>query len=164
MRHKVLFGAVLAAILAIAVPSFAQLPEPIEGFGNPAIVAGGSYLSEDPGPGVKRAGFFITANIPGIKIANLPVYVGGIGVTGGGLDPTLSEIQFGTSVPLLTWAVASKQFIVQVGYTKVLTGDVKPSGWYGGVGFSLTSPQRMSYKRAVKKAKKLGGPLPACPY
>lgn len=150
-------------LVALAAPSFAQLPPVVEGFGNPAIVAGGSYLSEDPGPGVKRANFFITANIPGLKIGNLPVYIGGIGVTGGGLDPALSSIDFGTSVPILTWAVASKQFVVQVGYTKILTGEVKPSGWYGGFGFSFTSPQKMAYKRALKKAKKLGTPLPACP-
>jgi hypothetical protein len=152
---------IVAALVAVASPAFAQLPPVIEGFQNPVVVGGMSYLSQAPvDPAAKRANIFVTANIPGIKVGSLPLYIGGIGVTGGALDPSLQEVQFGASIPLVTWAVKSGQFVFQAGYTKLLTGVEKPDGFYGGVGFSLTSPAKLAHKRMVRDAKKAGKPVP----
>lgn len=162
MRNKVLFAAVLAAALAVAAPSFAQLPPVVEGVQNPTLVFGASYLKTDPGPGFHRAGVFIAATIPGlIKVG--PCYLAGVGVAGETIDPSLKDLPFGMAFPIATCVLNQGQWGFQGGYAKILNTEDKPDAWYFGATFSFTSPAKLSYKRALKKAKMRGTALPPCP-
>jgi hypothetical protein len=147
----------LVAVLALALPalSHAQLPEPLEGLGNPNIVAGAGYLSQDPGAGLHRTQFLLTANLAGVKVGTLPVYVGGVGIDLRTVDNAFGEISgVGLSVPLVTAYFKGDQFLAQVGWATDLTGDPKSKAFYVGLGFSFTSPNQMAAKRAAKKGKK----------
>lgn len=148
----------ILAVALLALPSMAaaQLPEPIEGFLNPVVVAGANYLKADPLDG-SRVRFFLTANVPGVKpISGVPLYFGGIGVDIRTL-PGLGEISqangAGLSIPGVTFAFAQSQAVLQVGYSLAFD-ETEASGMYAGFGFSLTSPAAMKQKREKKKAEK----------
>lgn len=154
MKFKLL--AVLALVVAFAVPAHAQLPRFAEGLQNPLVVAGASYLTTDPGVGFSRTKFLLTANVAGIRpLESIPLYVGGVGIDLRTLDPALGSVTgVGVSVPLLTYSIKDGQFVVQAGWSHDLTGDPKSGGIYAGVGFGLTSPATLKAKRLAKAAKK----------
>lgn len=145
------------AVLLLPSLALAQLPQPIEGLQNPSVIFGASYLKDDPGAGFQRVQPFVTAGIPLLRLGSIPCAVFGVGLTAGALDPALSEVELGVSLPLLTCAPRGGQFVIQVGYAKIATGVEKPDGYYAGIGFSLTSPATLRAKRikkAEEKAKK----------
>lgn len=155
-------GAVLlgVALLALfAVPSYAQLPRVVEALENPQVVAGAGYMTEDPGAGVSRVKFLLTANVAGIRpLANVPLYVGGVGVDLRTLDPVLGSVTgVGISIPILTYAIKEGQFVAQVGWAHDLEGTAKSGNVYAGFGFSLQKPAVMQAKRVAKKAGKKYG-------
>ncbi len=173
MKKVLLF---VAVALMAAVPSRAQL---FEAVGNPIVVLGGQYQFEQPTTG-SRAAFMISANVAGMKLANLPVYFGGVGVA---LPASIDAVaaQFGSfvmlTVPGITWYPGGNntgtlaKVCVQAGYSYVLNGDAKArSGIYAGVGYAWDSPAYQAYKRAVHKAAKakadgkVVGPVPPNPY
>jgi len=150
-------------VLASFVPTaHAQL---FEAVGNPIVVAGGTYQFEKPELG-QRTAFMLSANIAGVKVGNIPLYFGGVGVA---LPSTVSDVaaQFGDyvmlTVPGVTWYPSGNspgtlgKLCLQTGYSYVLNGDAKArSGIYAAVGFSWDSPAYLGYKRAVKRAKVAG--------
>ena len=149
---KKLFLVVAAlGLLILPLRSYAQLPEPIEGLGNPNIVAGGTYLTEDPGAGLHRFNYVLTANVAGVKVGDFPLYVGGVGVDIRTVDQAFGDLSgIGLSVPLLTYYFKGEQFCAQVGWATDISGDPKSKSFYAGVGFSFTSPNQMAAKRAKK--------------
>lgn len=154
----------VAALLALPTVAAAQLPEPIEALQNPLVIAGANYLNDKPADGSSQIRFLLTANVAGIKpIANVPLYVGGVGIDIrtlpelGGLGQSNGA---GLSIPALTYAFAGSQAVIQVGYSLAF-GEEKASGVYAGLGFSLTPPQAgegslkaKRIKKAAAKAKK----------
>lgn len=161
---------IIAALVALAVPAHAQLFEAVS---NPLVVAGGTYQLEQPTTG-HRAAPFLSANIAGVKLGALPLYIGGVGVA---LPATVAEVasQFGNfaqlTIPAVTYFPAGDKFLVQAGYSYVLNGDAQSkNGVYAAVGFAWNSPKQIQYNRAKKLAKKLGKAAPApcesypCPY
>ena len=152
----------LFLVSLVLVPARAA-PQTFEALSNPNVVAGASYLTAAPSPAdYNRVHFFLTANIAGIKlpdfIPSTPCYLGGLGLDLRSIDEALGQVAgAGMSVPGLTCYPGGKQFVVQIGYTKDLLGAEKPSGIYGGVGFSLTSSKEQAIKRAAKKAAKKAG-------
>jgi len=174
MKRILLF---VAAAVLVAVPSHAQL---FEALGNPIVVAGGAYSLETPTPGAPRATFMLSANLAGVKLGTLPVYVGGVGV---GIPAAVDAIasQFGSyvmlSVPGVTWYPGGNnpgtlaKICIQAGYSYILNADVRTrSSVYLGVGYAWDSPAYQAYKRAVHKAAKAkaegkqAGPVPPNPY
>lgn len=173
MKKVLLF---VAAALVAAVPSHAQL---FEAVGNPIVVGGGAYQFEQPATG-SRTAFMLSANVAGMKLSNLPVYFGGVGVA---LPASIDSVaaQFGSfvmlTVPGITWYPGGdnpgtlSKVCVQAGYAYILNGDAKSrSSIYAGVGFAWDSPAYLKYKREVKKAAKAKaagktvGPIPSNPY
>jgi len=150
----------LVALLALPSLASAQLPGPIEGLLNPLVVAGANYLNEKPADGSSQARFFLTANVAGIKpFSGVPLYFGGIGIdlrTLPGFGDLTQASGAGLSIPGVTYAFASSQAVIQVGYSMAFD-ESKASGVYAGFGFSLTSPAAIKAKRIKKqeaKAKK----------
>lgn len=164
---------IVTALLALPSMAAAQLPEPIEGLGNPLVVGGVNYLNEKPVDGSNQARFFLTANVAGIKpFKDVPLYFGGIGVDIrtipelGGIGESNGS---GLSIPGITWAIGGSQAVLQVGYSLAFNEE-NASGVYAGFGFSLAPPQAgpgsFKAKREAKaKAKKAradqGPPAPA---
>jgi len=146
----------LLFVLALAAPAFAQLPPVIEGLQNPSVTIGASMLKTDPGVGFQRYQPFVEASVPLLRIGNFPCALFGIGVTAEALDPALTDVNLGFSIPLVTCAPKSGQFVVKAGYAKIATGVEKPDAYFVGVGFSLTSHTTLATKRAAKRAKQGG--------
>lgn len=145
--------------VAIALVSFLGVgsanAQTFEGLTNPHFGVGASYLLGDQAEDTQRINLFLSATVPGIKIGSYPCYGGGVGLTGGGLDPSLSQISFGVAIPVLTCDLKGGQYGFQVGYARLLTGpEEKPDGVYLNATFSLTSPKEMEAKREAKRAKK----------
>ena len=158
MLKKSIVGAAALALstLALAPAAFAQLPEPIEALGNPLAVGAVNYLNDAPADGSSRYRFLLTTNIAGVKpLANVPLYIGGIGVDIrtlpelGGIGQSTGA---GLSIPGLTYMFAGGQAALQVGYSMAFN-ESAASGVYAGFGFGLTSQTTMRQKR-IEKAKK----------
>lgn len=166
LKGDVMKKLILSLLLVVLVPclAHAQLPSFVEGLQNPMVVAGGTYLTTDPGLGSSRVRFLLTANVAGIKpVETWPLYIGGAGIDIRTLDPVLGSVTgVGISIPILTYAIKDGQFVVQAGWSHDLQGTPASGGIYAGIGFSLTSPAKLAYKRAVKKAKAAGQPPPPC--
>lgn len=152
----------ILAVVLLALPSLAmaQLPEPIEGLGNPLVVAGAQYLDDKPVEG-SQTQFFMTANVAGVKpFSGIPLYFGGVGIdirTLPGIGAIAASNGAGLSIPALTYAFANSQAVVQVGYS-VAFGQEISNGMYAGFGFSLASPTTLKARRLKKQeAKKAGG-------
>ncbi len=161
MKRLALF--VLVALVA-AAPSYAQL---FEGVTNLNVVAGATYRLENPGVEVNRVSFMLSANVAGIKVGTLPLYLGGIGLDLRTLDPAFA--QFGNAlsmtVPGVTYYFKGDKVCAQVGYSYALSDAAEArNGIYAAVGIGWSSPNYLAYKRAAKKAKAAGKPLPPNPY
>lgn len=150
------------AMFLIPTLSHAQL---FEAIGNPIVVAGATYQFEEPLVG-NRAAFLLSANVAGMKLGSVPLYIGGVGVA---LPTTVSDVadqfsQFGNfvmlTVPAVTWYPAGNspgtmgKVCLQAGYSYILSGETKSNnGAYFAVGYAWNSPAYLNYKRAVKKAR-----------
>ena len=83
----------------------------VEAVGNPNVVAGGTYQLEQPVSG-PRAAFMLSANVGGLKLGSLPLYVGGVGVA---LPTSVESVaaQFGNfvqlTIPAVTWYPCGQQ-------------------------------------------------------
>ena len=154
----------LAAFALLTVPTYAQLFEAVT---NPNVVAGATYRLENPGVDVNRVSFMLSANVAGIKVGTLPLYLGGIGLDLRTLDPAFS--QFGNAlsmtVPGVTYYFKGDKVCAQAGYSYALSDAAEArNGIYVAVGIGWSSPNYLAYKRAAKKAKAAGKPLPPNPY
>jgi hypothetical protein len=164
--RKTFLAVTVFGLLIFGVPqAHAQL---FEALGNPNVVAGGSFLIDQPASGTNRASFMLSANIAGVKLGALPVYVGGVGVA---LPSEVDAIasQFGNyfmvSVPAVTWYPNAGKVLVQAGYAYALSDAVQSrNSFYVGVGYAWNSPAYLQYKRDAKRAKAAGKPLPPNPY
>ena len=146
MKKWFVVGLGFVMLGVVALPAEAQI---IDFNGN--VVVGASYLLTDPGAGVTKARFFLTANVTGFKVAN-NVYFGGAGVK---VPDFLADSPgLGLSIPVLTYYPKGKQWLFQAGYSRDLMGDIKTNGAYIGIGWGFTSPTAITTKRAVKKTKK----------
>jgi len=144
-------------LIAVALVLMAAVVhgQTFEGLTNPNVVAGASYRLEDPGPGVSRMSFMLSANIVGPKLGTLPLYLGGVGVDVRTIDPAFE--QFGNalsmSVPGLTYFFNGNKVCAQVGYSYALSSDAQArNGMYAGIGFTWNSPNELKAKREAKKA------------
>jgi hypothetical protein len=145
----------VAVVLLGALPSYAQLPRVFEGLQNPHVVFGVSYLTDNPGPDQQRWNSFLTANVPLLKLGDLPCAALGIGLTGADLGPPYDQFEWGASIPILTCSLGNdSQFAFQGGWTVAFVGDTRPTGYYAGIGFSLTDSDQLAEKRARRKAEK----------
>ncbi len=157
MRRSLQFVIAVSALVALAAgpASAGQLPRAFEGIGNPHMIFGVSYLTDDPGAGQQRFNSFVTINVPILTLGSLPCAALGVGLTGADLGPPYDQFDWGASVPILTCAFGDQsRFVAQGGWTVSFVGDQRPTGYYAGVGIRLDSSATLARKRAEHKAKK----------
>ncbi len=152
----------LAVLLLLALP--ARAPAQIIDF-NGNVVAGVAIDTAGTPVG-NRADFMLSLNFTGFRI--FPnCYFGGIGADAGTVSSILGPITtvgLAVTIPAVTYYPGGKQFLVQAGVSQAVLGEGdKPFRIYVAGGWGFTSPQRIAYKRAVKKAKAKGEKLPPCP-
>ena len=147
----------LVPVLALlAAPSFADsfAARVSDALQTPNVVAGAKYLTTDPGAGVARVGFFLSANVSAYHVFDF-VYVGGVGLNLSQVVPGLESAPgVGVSIPAVTYYPKGGRFGVQVGYGWDITSNPKYGGPYGGACYSWGSPASIAAKRAAKNAAK----------
>ena len=127
-----------------------------EALSNPNVVAGASFVTSGVPAGASGTSFMLSANIAGVKLGSLPVYIGGVGIDVRTLDPAFSELKgISWTIPAVTWFPKGDQFCIQGGYSRDIDA---PAGAatdrvYVGAGFSFSSPNQIKAKRAAKRAK-----------
>jgi hypothetical protein len=149
---KLLIAAVVLLLAPALTSAQVVLPEPIEGLLNPSVTGGISILMDAPPDGYKRVQPFLEASVPLLRLGDLPCSFGGLGLTAGALDPRLTDIVLGVSIPVMT--CAKGRFVGKAGYAKIVTGTEKPDAGFLNVGFSLTTREEMAAKREIKAKKK----------